>query len=190
MVLTPSIQVIEHMDHVLETGTEQEIYDLKALFGLESVSHDDDFMAALEWAPWLWQGNQFYATTGFYTWCDFVEGSVNETDPAKIPGAEGVGLEKALQGYARWGREYYFPGFCKSTYGYYGGGLNTECFDTYNASNVLFTDTTLSNTADRQWVWMTCNVSQTDGFGRRCQLRAAGQGVIHYDRDLIHPLAY
>ena len=149
--------VIEHMDNVLTTGTAKEIHDLKAMFGLEAVEHNDDFMAALEWAPWLWQGNQFYYNSGFFTWCDFVENAVNETDPAKIPGAEGVGLQKALEGYARWGKHYYFPNFCQSVYGYYGGGLNTECFNTYNASNILFTDTTPSNTADRQWVWMTCN---------------------------------
>lgn len=98
--------VIEHMDSVMLTGTEDEKHELKAMFGLEDVEHDDDFMAALEWAPWLWQGNQFYANTGFFTWCDFVENAVNETDPAKIPGEEGVGLEKALKGYAKWGKEY------------------------------------------------------------------------------------
>lgn len=149
--------VIEHMDNVLTTGTAKEIHDLKAMFGLESVEHNDDFMGALEWAPWLWQGNQFYQTTGFFDWCDFVENAFNETDPAKIPGEEGVGLEKALAGYAKWGKEYYFPGFCYESFGYYGDGLTTGCFDTYNASNPLFTDRSLSNTADRQWVWMTCN---------------------------------
>ena len=41
--------VIEHMDSVLTTGTVQEIHDVKAMFGLESVEHNDDFMAALEW---------------------------------------------------------------------------------------------------------------------------------------------
>lgn len=149
--------VIEHMDSVVKNGTHEEIHDLKAMFGLESVEHNDDFMAALEWAPWLWQGNQFYTDTGFWTWCDYIEDSVNQTDPSKIPGEEGVGLEKALAGYAKWGKEYYFPGFCQSEYGYYGDGLNTECFNTYNESNIIFTDTSLSNTIDRQWVWMTCN---------------------------------
>ena len=127
------------------------------MFGLESVEHNNDFMAALEWAPWLWQGNQFYETTGFYTWCDYVENSVNQTDASKLPGPEGVGLQKALEGYAKWGKEYYFPDFCQEEYGYFGGGLNIECFNTYNKSNPIFTDMSLSNTADRQWVWMTCN---------------------------------
>ncbi|KAF2102204.1 serine carboxypeptidase [Rhizodiscina lignyota] len=149
--------VIEHMDNVLKTGTAEEIHNLKAMFGLESVEHNDDFMAALEWAPWLWQDNQFYTTAGFYIWCDYIENSVNQTDPSKLPGEEGVGLEKALEGYAKWGKDFYFPDFCQETYGYFGGGLNTECFNTYNKSNPIFTDITPSNTADRQWVWMTCN---------------------------------
>ena len=98
--------VIEHMDNVLTTGTEEEIYQLKSKFGLEDIVHSNDFMSALEWAPWLWQGNQFYYNSGFFTWCDFIENSVNETSPAKIPGAEGVGLEKALDGFAKWSKWY------------------------------------------------------------------------------------
>lgn len=52
--------VIDYMDGVLANGTAQEIYNLKAMFGLQNVTHNDDFMAALENGPWLWQGNQFY----------------------------------------------------------------------------------------------------------------------------------
>lgn len=32
-----------------------------------------------------------------------------------------------------------------------------ECFDTYNASMLLFTDLTVGNPGDRQWNWMLCN---------------------------------
>jgi hypothetical protein len=149
------------MDNVLTTGTIAEITALKTQFGLESVSHNDDFMSALENGPWLWQGNQFYRTTGFYTWCDYVENSYtapNTTLNHTLPGAEGVGLEKALAGYARWTREQFLPGYCEG-YGYedFNGTLNTACLNTYNASSPMYTDTTLSNTVDRQWVWMTCN---------------------------------
>lgn len=55
--------VIEHMDNILTTGSEAEIADLKKMFMLENVTHNDDFMAALENGPWLWQGNQFYGST-------------------------------------------------------------------------------------------------------------------------------
>ena len=113
-------------------------------------------MAALENGPWLWQGNSFTGTSGFFEWCDYIENSVNVTDAALLPGADGVGVEKALQGYADWWKNEYFPGYCES-YGYFEGTYNIECLNTYNASNPLFTDTSLSNTIDRQWNWFLCN---------------------------------
>jgi len=148
--------VIDHMDAILVNGTAQEADELKAMFRMDGIA-DDDFMAALENAPWLWQGNQFYTDSGFFTWCDYIEDSVNQTGAA-VAGAEGVGLEKALAGYARWWTEVELPGFCEA-YGYaeFNGTYNTACFDTYDAASPLYTDTTLSNVVDRQWVWMTCN---------------------------------
>jgi hypothetical protein len=151
-------KVIDYMDNILIHGTAQEQHDLKAKFGLESVVHNDDFMGALENGPWLWQSNQFYThdAGGFFEWCDYIENSVNVTNKALLPGASGVGLTKALDGYAKWWKEVFFPGNCES-YGYFSGTYNTECYNTYNASNPLFTDTSLSNTIDRQWNWMLCN---------------------------------
>ena len=35
--------------------------------------------------------------------------------------------------------------------------MDLGCFDTYNASNPMFTDVTLANTIDRQWQWFLCN---------------------------------
>jgi hypothetical protein len=159
--------VIDHMDEVLTTGSADEVLALKTKFGMQDVKHNDDFMAALENGPWLWQGNQFYRNTGFFDWCDYIENvhpsqtgsnATNATLPTNvtIPGAAGVGLEKALDGYATWTKNDFLPGYCES-FGYFSGELNTDCLDTYNASNPMFTDTSLSNTLDRQWVWMTCN---------------------------------
>ncbi|KAI5357330.1 putative peptidase S28, alpha/Beta hydrolase [Septoria linicola] len=148
--------VIDHMDNILTTGSADEQHALKAKFGMQDVEHNDDFMAALENGPWLWQGNQFYTNTGFFTWCDYIENAVNAT--TNIPGEDGVGVEKALEGYAKWWKEEELPDFC-SAYGYpeFNSTNNTLCFDTYNATSPLYTDTTLSNVVDRQWVWMTCN---------------------------------
>jgi hypothetical protein len=158
--------VIDHMDEVLTTGSAEEVLALKTQFGMQDVKHNDDFMAALENGPWLWQGNQFYRNTGFFDWCDYIENvhvsqignSTSNSTAANttIPGAAGVGLEKALAGYAAWAKADFLPGYCES-FGYFSGELNTDCLDTYNASNPMFTDTSLSNTLDRQWVWMTCN---------------------------------
>nr|POE51727.1 putative extracellular serine carboxypeptidase [Quercus suber] len=164
--------VVDYMDDILMHGSAAEVHDLKAKFGLENVTHNDDFMkfglgnvthnddfmGALENGPWLWQSNQFYTNySGFFQWCDNIEGVYNQTDVA-IPGPEGVGLEKALQGYADWWKEIYFPGFCES-YGYpeFEGTYNTYCMDTYDPHNPFFTDTSLSNTFSRQWTWMVCN---------------------------------
>lgn len=55
----------------------------------------------------------------------------------------------------RW-KEVEFPGLCAG-YGYWEGEYDIGCLDTYNASSPIYTDTTLSNTVDRQWVFMTCN---------------------------------
>ena len=102
--------VINYIDKVLTTCSEMEQYKLKKMFGLESVEHNTDFAAALLNGPWLWQGNQFDPefSEGFFLWCDYIENSVNQTDKAKLPGAEGVGLEKALEGFATWSKDYFF----------------------------------------------------------------------------------
>ena len=82
----------------------------------------------------------------------------NATNSTTRPGAEGVGLEKALANYAYWIKNVELPGTCES-YGYdvFNGTYNTYCFDTYDPTSPLFTDTSLSNVADRQWEWMLCN---------------------------------
>ncbi|KAK3117727.1 hypothetical protein LTR53_000656 [Teratosphaeriaceae sp. CCFEE 6253] len=151
--------VIEYMDGVLGNGTAEEVGALKGMFGLQNVTHDDDFMAALENGPWLWQGNQFYTNySRFFQWCDAVEGMTNATDNTTRPGPEGVGLETALAGYAFWSKTSFLPGYC-SSFGYaeFNGTDNTYCFNTYDPTSPQFTDMSLSNTYDRQWVWMTCN---------------------------------
>ncbi len=146
--------VIDHIDSVLETGTPQSIYALKAMFGLQGVVHNDDFASALENGPWLWQGNQFYSNQGFFNFCDAVE---NANQPGSIvPNANGVGLQRALAGYASWFNTTLLPGYCAG-FGYWTDKYNVACFDTYNASSPMFTDTSLSNTVDRQWQWMLCN---------------------------------
>lgn len=74
---------------------------------------------------------------------------------ADTPGAEGVGLEVALAGYASWVNSTLLPDYCAS-YGYedWNDTWSVGCFDTYNASSPLFTDISVGNAADRQWVWL------------------------------------
>ena len=101
--------VIDHMDDILMHGSEKQKRDLKAKFMMETVEHDDDFMEALANGPYLWQSNQFYQNGGFFTWCDYIENSVNKTGSA-VAGPDGVGLQKALDGYASWWKTIGLPG--------------------------------------------------------------------------------
>ncbi|EFX01073.1 serine-type peptidase [Grosmannia clavigera kw1407] len=149
--------VIPHIDDVLANGTTAEIQALKDKFGLGTIEHSDDFVVALENGPWDWQESGFDADySPVYEFCDYVENSVASVFDSATAGAEGVGLEKALDGYAKWTSEVLLPGNCES-YGYFSGELNTVCFETYNGSNPVFTDTRVDNPVGRQWTWILCN---------------------------------
>jgi hypothetical protein len=69
--------------------------------------------SVLENGPWLWQSNSFYTNySGFYQFCDAIENVV--AGAAITPDANGVGLEKALAGYANYVNTTIIPG-CKFT---------------------------------------------------------------------------
>lgn len=179
---TDVIKVIEYMDGILQSNDTTAKQTLKAKFGLEGVEHDDDFMSVLENGPWQWQSNDFYTGySSFYEFCDSVE-NVGPlfSNASVIPGAEGVGLEKALEGYAKWIKEDVIPGcknaFCVSpseglmtdifwgitdcaSYGYedWTDDYDLGCFDTYNSSSPFYVDLTVDNPIDRQWEWFLCN---------------------------------
>lgn len=106
-------KVIDYMDGVLQSNDSDAKTALKAKFGLEGLAHDDDFMSVLEWGPWEWQSIQFYSGySAFFEFCDSVEnvGPLFNASNSSIPGAEGVGLEKALDGYAKWIKTDVIPG--------------------------------------------------------------------------------
>lgn len=44
-----------------------------------------------------------------------------------------------------------------ASYGYWTDQYTTECYDSHNASSPLYTDTSVYNTVDRQWMWLLCN---------------------------------
>lgn len=110
-------------------------------------------MGVLEWGPWEWQGTDFSKSGAFFNWCDYVENAVNETNKALLPGTDGVDVQKALDGYAKWIKTILLPDFCYNTFGYddFTGVFNLACWNSYNASSPLYTDTSVSNTWDRQW---------------------------------------
>jgi hypothetical protein len=152
--------VIEYVDTVLTTGSPMEKAKLKDLFLLGDLQ-DADFAATLENGPWTWQSGQFYSTntsgyTPYYRFCDYVENVFPNSTNTTVPGPKGVGLTKALQGYAKWFKDLYLPGACEGL-GYFSGKLNTDCFQSLNASNPIYHDLTLGNAGNRQWNWMLCN---------------------------------
>lgn len=105
------IKVVDYLDGVLQSNDTAAISAVKAQFGLEGVEHNDDFMSVLEYGPWEWQSNQFYTGySAFYEFCDSVENVGPLFNSSTVPGAEGVGLEKALNGYATWIKEEIIPG--------------------------------------------------------------------------------
>lgn len=88
--------------------------------------------------------------------CDYVEGAyAPNITTTTTPGSGGVGVVKALEGYAQWIKEVYLPESCQ-IYGY-DDPASIECYDTYNPKNKLFTDRTVGNAIDRQWQWFLCN---------------------------------
>lgn len=146
--------VVEYMDDILQNGSDDAVFNLKTLFNLTSL-RNDDFMAALQHGPLLWQSQKIYdrsSRTAFNTWCKYIE---NSSDENYSGSDEAVDLQKALAGYAKWWIEIVLPGYCASyNYPEFEGEYNVACFDTHNASSPVFTDITLSNRAERQWVSM------------------------------------
>jgi len=105
-------KVINYVDKILKGDDEAQKQNLKEKFGLGAIVHDDDFASALENGPWQWQGHDFRSGySSFFQFCDYVENAYAPAFPnATVPGEEGVGLCKALNGYAKWTKEVMFPG--------------------------------------------------------------------------------
>ncbi|CZS88951.1 related to serine protease [Rhynchosporium graminicola] len=148
--------VIEHMDHVFLHGKESEKVALKARFGLESLHNDDVMFQLSNTLSDSWQYHSF-VEDGFYQkifrLCDTIENV--EAGAAVTPDANGVGLDKALAGYAKWINETYIPGFCQKQG--YTDERETKCMDTHDPTSRIFTDSTVHNPFMRQYQWLLCN---------------------------------
>ncbi|KAK5992035.1 putative extracellular serine carboxypeptidase-like protein [Cladobotryum mycophilum] len=149
-------KVIDEVDRILLGRNETAKHELKDKFGLADVEHDDDFASVLFNPLGAWQSTSFATGYGnFSQWCDYVE---NQWPGSKepVPGAEGVGTEKALNGFAKYIKELFLSDACEG-YGYWKGANNTECFNSYNVTSPLYTDITPDNAGNRQWEWFLCN---------------------------------
>ncbi|KAK4201380.1 putative serine protease [Triangularia verruculosa] len=155
-------RVVEFVDGVLDDGTPEEKDALKQEFGLEDLA-DDDFAQELSFGMSQLQMTQFfseeaYGKSQFYQFCDYVEGTYPATVNMTVPGEEGIGVERAVEGYARWVKEQAIPGFCNiSGYAEWKHPNSTLCLQNSNASSLLFTDLEVENWGNRQWWWLLCN---------------------------------
>ncbi|KID74013.1 uncharacterized protein G6M90_00g032750 [Metarhizium brunneum] len=145
-----------HFQRVLTNGTAEAKNGLKRKFGFDNIA-DDDFVSAVDGALGSWQSQQFYSGyTDTFKMCDYMEtGNANGTN-GTIPGPEGVGLCQSLKGLARFWREYVLPGdgACSGVWDDY---PPQACYNTHNASYPVFTNTTVENPYNRQWMWFLCN---------------------------------
>ncbi|KAG6178013.1 hypothetical protein E4U36_006790 [Claviceps purpurea] len=155
---------IAHIDKVLASGDVKAGNDLKKRFGLEAIPNND-FGEALHTGVDDWQDISFDPSwyNPFYDFCDYIENVFpeaknNSKSHKHLPGPEGVGLHKALHGFARWSNEVLIPNNCNS-YPYWAnqGNHSVECFDYNNPQNPMFHDTSVENWANRQWWWFLCN---------------------------------
>nr|XP_036589823.1 serine carboxypeptidase S28 [Colletotrichum truncatum]KAF6801828.1 serine carboxypeptidase S28 [Colletotrichum truncatum] len=152
-------RMIDHIDNVLLSGKDDEIYQLKKKFGMQDLSHNDDFASALVGPLGLWQSIQLDSGySDFFVMCDAVEGFTgNFTRNATRPGADGVGLPKALDNFAKWWTSSYLPGACPD---YDSRAQNStaieDCYGSYDPTSSIYTDWTAQNPV-RPWYWMLCN---------------------------------
>ncbi|ODA79174.1 hypothetical protein RJ55_04766 [Drechmeria coniospora] len=162
-------QVMAHIDDVFTTGTNESRQEIKTRFGFGDLKHDDDFLAALAETLPAWQAGQFFhGDMGVTRMCNYVENIWPAdgngtghfgTATAEIPGKEGVGGKKAMDGLSKWYRELAIPETCSWYDDYYKDyDKNTvECFDTYNPLSPRYTNTSTSHTWGRQYEWVKCN---------------------------------
>ncbi|EGX90114.1 serine peptidase, putative [Cordyceps militaris CM01] len=93
--------VMEHIDDVLMNGSDCRKTELKRHLGAANATDEEAAETATRWLP-QWQRQQY--SSGYsmvFKVCDFIENQLPEKYEA-APGPDGLGLEKALQGYLRW----------------------------------------------------------------------------------------
>lgn len=167
--------IVDHVDDIFMNGSPQDKQELKEMFSLQDLKHDDDAASAITGPVFEWQTISFTSNYSlFYQMCDAIEGVVPGKE--KLYSVSGVGLQQALPNFANWFKFIYLPGRkswvrlnhlrnvsdqetgCEG-YGYsdWAGPMNVQCWDTYNTSMQVYQDISPKNIFNRNWVWMTCN---------------------------------
>ncbi|KIO21847.1 hypothetical protein M407DRAFT_123211 [Tulasnella calospora MUT 4182] len=140
---------VSYMDNIMATGTPDEVTALKTKFGMESVANDD-FGAAIQYPINTWQDMQAYdfaqqGTSLFYQFCDAIE---TNADGTQSTNPQGVGMPLALDNWAEVFKAVGPDASCPGT-----GG---SCYSTEDPNSPSYTDTSVSDTYARAWVWLLC----------------------------------
>ncbi|KAF8631129.1 hypothetical protein AX15_002476 [Amanita polypyramis BW_CC] len=138
--------VIQYIDQVFTSGDDQKAEQIKDLFGMSDVTHLDDVAGALRNNLWDWQSLQPTSGPGglFYKFCDALE-----VKNGRVAPESGWGVQHALNAWGSYFKGTYLPILC-------GNRTAEECLGTYNASQAIWTDTSIDN-ANRTWTWIVCN---------------------------------
>lgn len=152
-------QAIEHIDDQLSNrnGTEKNAF--KDLFGLGSLQ-DDDFAGVLANVLSTWTDVRFNSppdSIELFQMCDYIEAAaLNSTEQA--PGVNGGAAYRAVSGLAKWLRQVFLPGRCLD-YGDYWPNDPTSiaCWNSHNETSPFYTDRSVRNQWNLQWLWMLCN---------------------------------
>ncbi|KAF8552214.1 hypothetical protein OG21DRAFT_1465999 [Imleria badia] len=138
--------VIAYLDQIYAENNTAAIQSLKEAFGLGSLSHIDDFAAALQNNLFDWRYLQPDVGPGamFFEFCDALEIKDGVSAPAT-----GWGLENAIRSWGSFWNNTYYTYTC--------GQYDAEtCLGTYDTSQAYWTNVTVNN-ANRSWFWMVCN---------------------------------
>ncbi|OAA70775.1 Peptidase S28 [Akanthomyces lecanii RCEF 1005] len=151
---------IKYVDDRLSSGDEARKEALKAKFGLPGIA-DDDFGWALADGLQSWQGTQFNTApkdVTLFNMCDYIEGVGGKNGSAgNVPDENGVGKCAAVANLAKWFRTVRVPGSC-TKYAYWKNDNKTiACWDSHNLNSPFFTDRSVRNEWNLQWMWMLCN---------------------------------
>jgi len=127
--------VVHYVDGVLGGGSASDVANLKAMFGLAFLDHDDDFAVQIARPLARWQESQ----QDVFDFCDYIE-----TTSTGSVSSEPVGLDVALPLYAAWVNA--TAGASCRQYDNCDTYANEESFNTPDVLN-----------ADRQWEWLLCH---------------------------------
>jgi hypothetical protein len=149
---------IEQVDHII-LKDKSKLLALKSLFGLQNVTHSDDFASVLQNPLGNWQSKNWdpaVGSTGFDDFCNAINLAPNGTsgDLNALPYGTGARLVKTPAGHLDFSLVNY-ANYIKTNYASQCSAPSTqdECFGTYDDS--MYLDTSLDQDW-RLWLFQVC----------------------------------